>query len=153
MARSPVSVKIVLCPTKCVVASYLFSSAKTGSERLARVQLLRGRRILGVHVHDEVGVFGKESHLTFRIATIGAVCVSLDELADGEAIRGFFGGDGDVFAHERASLGLKNGAGFEKRLDPVPAIFAADAGVFESAPGRLRIIRHAVDHHTPGPDL
>jgi hypothetical protein len=36
-----------------------------------------------------VGVCGKERHLTFRIATIGAVCVGLDELADSEAIRGF----------------------------------------------------------------
>jgi hypothetical protein len=51
-----------------------------------------------------VGVFSKERHLTLRIATIGAVCVGLDELSDGKAIRGFFGGDGDVLAHERASL-------------------------------------------------
>ena len=29
------------------------------SERLARMQLLRGFRIFGVHVHDEVGVCGK----------------------------------------------------------------------------------------------
>jgi hypothetical protein len=57
----------------------------------------------------------------------------LDELSDGEAVRGFFGEDGDVPAHESASLGLKNGTGFEKRVDPVPAIFAADARVF----GRL----------------
>ena len=51
------------------------------------------------------------------------------------------------------SLGLEDGPGFEKRLDPVPAIFAADAGVFESAPGRLRIVRHAVDHDAAGPYL
>ena len=51
------------------------------------------------------------------------------------------------------SLRLKDGAGFEKRLDPVPAVFAADAGVFESAPGCLRIVRHAVDHDATGPYL
>jgi hypothetical protein len=38
-----------------------------------------------------VGVRGKECHLTFRIATIGAVRIGLDEFADSEAIRGFFG--------------------------------------------------------------
>ena len=40
------------------------------SERLARVELLGRRRIIGVHIHHEVGVFRKESHLTFRIAAI-----------------------------------------------------------------------------------
>jgi hypothetical protein len=79
-------VKIVLCPTKCVVASYLFSSAKTDA-------------ILGVHIHNEVCVFSKERHLAFRIPTISAVCVGLDELPYSEAICGFLGGDGDVFAH------------------------------------------------------
>src|ERR1700738_987568 len=52
-----------------------------------------------------------------------------------------------------ASLGLKDGPGFEKCLDPVPAIFAVDAGVFKTTPGRLWIIRHAVDHDAPGPYL
>ncbi len=35
-----------------------------------------------------------------KTSTIGAVCVGLDELSDGEAIRGFVGGDGDVRAHD-----------------------------------------------------
>ena len=69
-------------------------------ERLARVKLLGGRRILGLHIHHEVGVFRKQSHLTFRIAAIGAVCVRFDEFSDGEPIRGFVGGDRGVFAHE-----------------------------------------------------
>jgi hypothetical protein len=51
------------------------------------------------------------------------------------------------------SLGLQDGSGFEKRLHPISAVFAADAGVFESAPGRLRIVRHAVDHDAAGPNL
>ena len=38
------------------------------------------------------------------------------------------GENGDVLAHEAASLGLKNGAGFEKCLDPVSAIFTANPG-------------------------
>src|SRR5438445_4067668 len=58
-----------------------------------------------------------------------------------------------VFAHQSVSLGLKDGPGVDKRLVPVPPIFTADTGVFESSPGRLRIIRHAVDHDTPGPYL
>src|ERR1700722_1045827 len=49
--------------------------------------------------------------------------------------------------------GLEDGAGFEKRLEPVPAIFSAYAGVFESTPGRLWIVRHAVDHDAARPQL
>ncbi len=55
-------------------------------------------------VVHEAGVFRKESHLTLRIAAIGAVCVGFDEFADSEAIRGFVGRDRDVFAHKLASL-------------------------------------------------
>jgi hypothetical protein len=51
-----------------------------------------------------VGVCGKERHLTFRIAAIGAMCVGLDELPDREAIRCFFGGDANVFAHDQVSF-------------------------------------------------
>jgi hypothetical protein len=61
------------------------------SERLARMQILRGRWIFGIHVHYEVGVRGKECHLTFRIATIGAVRIGFDEFTDSEAIRSFLG--------------------------------------------------------------
>jgi hypothetical protein len=49
-----------------------------------------------------MGVCGEQSHLAFRIATIGAVGVGLDEFADGEAVRGFLGGNGDVFVHQRS---------------------------------------------------
>ena len=75
-------------------------SPEEAAERLARVKLLRGLRILGVHVNHEVGVSGKESHLSLRVATIGAMGVSLDEFPDRKAIRGFCGRDGDVLAHE-----------------------------------------------------
>ena len=77
--------------------------------------------------------------------------VGLDEFPDGEAIRGFSWGDRNVLAHESspcsicldAQLGLlENGSGFEVRLDPVLAILSASAGIFESSPGGLRIIRH-----------
>jgi hypothetical protein len=70
------------------------------SERIARVQFLRGLRILGHHVNHEVGVPGKESHLSLRVATIGAMGVSLDDFPDRKAIRAFCGRDGDVLAHE-----------------------------------------------------
>jgi hypothetical protein len=48
---------------------------------------------------------------------------------------------------------LKDGAGFEKRLDPVSAIFTAPSGVFESSPGGLRIVCHVIDHDAAGPYL
>jgi hypothetical protein len=52
--------------------------------------------------------------------------VSLDELSDGKAIRGFFGGNSDVVAHLRVLLGLKNGVGSQKHAGPVHAIFDND---------------------------
>ena len=54
------------------------------SERLARVQLLRGLRILGIHVHDEVRIWSKERHLAFRIATIATMRIGLNEFSDRE---------------------------------------------------------------------
>src|ERR1700677_5142019 len=51
-----------------------------------------------------MGVWGKESHLPLRITAVGAVCVGLDEFPDGKPVRGFFGRDGDVPAHELVSL-------------------------------------------------
>src|SRR5580704_15072494 len=99
------------------------------SKRLAGTQFRRGRRIFGIHIHHKVGVHSKERHLPARIATIRAVCVGLHKFADCKPIRSFFGRDSDVFAHERISLGLNDGAGFEKRLDPESAILTADAGV------------------------
>src|ERR1700733_7971804 len=73
----------------------LVQICKNWSERLARVQLLRRLRILGVHVHHEVRIWSKQRHLTFRIAAIGAVCVGLDELPDREAVCSLIGRDGD----------------------------------------------------------
>src|ERR1700730_11907053 len=72
-------------------------------ERLARVQLKSVLWILGVHMHHEVGVRGKERHLAFRIAAIGAMRVGLDELPDREAIGGFGRGEGSVFTHMRSA--------------------------------------------------
>src|SRR6185312_9671836 len=64
---------------------------KDRRERFARVQLLRGLRIFGVHEHHEVSVFRKERYLAFRISAIGTVRVSLDKLAYGQPIRSFGG--------------------------------------------------------------
>src|SRR6266550_3636098 len=88
----------------------LVQSCKNWSERLARVQLLRRLRILGVHVHDEVRIWSKERHLAFRIAAIGAMRVGLNEFSDRETICGFAGRDCQVLAHESASLRLNCGA-------------------------------------------
>ena len=46
------------------------------------------RMSFSIHVH-EVSICREERHLTFRIATIGTMCVSLNELSDGEAIGRF----------------------------------------------------------------
>jgi hypothetical protein len=91
-----------------------------------------------------MGVRGKEGHLTLRVATIGAVCVGLDKLSDGEAIRCFTGGNGGVLAHELVSLRFKNGSGFEERLDRVSATFTVNPGAFESSPGPSSQERHRV---------
>jgi hypothetical protein len=82
-----------------------------------------------------VAVGGKERHLAFRIATISAVCVGLDELTDSEAVRSFVGRDGSVFAHKLVSLFvqvrqerlLKDGPWFEKGFDAERAKLAAYA--------------------------
>jgi hypothetical protein len=100
-----------------------------------------------------MGVGRKESHLAFRISTIGAMRVGFNKFSDRETIRRFGGRDPQVLAHDRISLGLKDGPGFKKGLDPVSSIFTADAGVFESSPGCLWIIGHAVDYDAPGPYL
>src|SRR6202030_4376814 len=42
-------------------------------------------------------------------------------------------------------------ARFEKRVYAVGAVFAAKARELEPAPGRLRIVGHAVDHDSAGP--
>src|SRR5689334_12729265 len=41
----------------------------------------------------------------------------------------------------------------EKCLNTVPSVFTANAGVLESTPRRLRIVRHAVDHDAARPQL
>jgi hypothetical protein len=53
-----------------------------------------------------MGVQGEQSHLAFGIATICAVRIGLDELPDGEAIRGLLRRDGDVLAHRVFFSGL-----------------------------------------------
>jgi hypothetical protein len=66
-----------------------------------------------------MSVCGKQRHLADRIATIGAMRIGLDEFADREAVRRFRGGDSSMLAQENASLRLKYGSHFEKRLIPV----------------------------------
>jgi hypothetical protein len=82
----------------------LVQVVEDGSQRLARVEVHRGRRIRCIHVHDEVRIRCEEGHLTLGVAAIRAVCIALDELSDREAIRGLVRGDGDVLAHADAKL-------------------------------------------------
>src|SRR3984885_8865958 len=79
------------------------------------MQLLRGLRIFGVHVHHEVGVCGEQRHLPLRVATVGAVRVGLNELPDSETVGSFRDGDRDVLAHEISS-DFEDGPSFEKRM-------------------------------------
>src|ERR1700758_281552 len=53
----------------------------------------------------------------------------------------------------RKEPSFKDGLWLKKRLNAVFAIFAADTGVFESAPGRLRIVCHVIDHDAAGSQL
>src|SRR5580700_8179582 len=53
----------------------------------------------------------------------------------------------------RKEPSFKDGLWLKKRLNAVFAVFSADTGVFESAPGRLRIIGHTIDHDAAGPQL
>lgn len=135
-----VSVKIVLWPTKWVVASYLFNSAKNRSEGLTQAKLLRGLRILGIHEHHKVRVFRKERDLASRVSPISAVRVGLDEFAYSQAVRGCFKGDGHVFIsspfHSIGSSRFEDRSWFQKCLGPVLTIFPADTGLLKSAPGR-----------------
>jgi hypothetical protein len=73
-------------------------------ERLAGVQFLRRLGISGIHVHNEMRVWGKERHLTLRVAPVGAMRVGLDKFADSESISGFLRGDTHVFAHSSLSF-------------------------------------------------
>ena len=106
----------MLCP-RSVVASYLFRSAKPAQAHRATIE----GWIFGVHEHHEVCVFGKESHLTLRVATVGAVR-SPDKLliARRSAVSS---ARLDVFAPDYAS----SMARFQKRLDSVLPVFPADA--------------------------
>jgi hypothetical protein len=87
-----------------MVAVYLFRSANTGASCSRERSSCDGLGILCVHVDHEVRICGEKGHLTFRIATISAVCIGLDELPDREAVRGFARGDRDVLAHKLVSL-------------------------------------------------
>src|ERR1700746_2992820 len=89
----------------------LVQVCKNRRKRIARVQIHRALRGFGVHVHHEVCVFSKQSHLTLRVAAVSAVRVGLDEFPDREAIGSFLWRDSNVFAHDYASsmaLGSRN---------------------------------------------
>src|SRR5260370_35858778 len=81
----------------------LVQVCKNRRKRIARVQIHRGLWVFGVHVHHEVCVFGKESHLTLRVATVSAVRVGLDEFPDREAIGSFLRRDSNGLSHDYAS--------------------------------------------------
>src|ERR1700745_2459862 len=50
-------------------------------------------------------VFGEESHLAFRIATIRTVRVSLHQLPNGETVGRFAGGEREVLSHRWPQMG------------------------------------------------
>src|SRR5580704_19643165 len=87
--------------------------------------------------------------------------IGLHEFAYSESIGGFIGRNADVVAHKSILIyrvrsgkaSLKDRLWLKKCFNPVFAIFAAYAGIFESAPRCLRIVRHVVDHYAAGPQL
>jgi len=76
----------------------LVQVGKDRSEFLSRVRF-EAASILCVHINHEVRVFGKERHSGIRIATIGAVRIGFDELANRETIRCLLRGDAGVLTH------------------------------------------------------
>src|SRR6266404_4261331 len=90
---------MVLCPTKCVVASHLFKSANTGASASRECSSCEGVGPLAFIYTTKWVSAVKRDIWTFRIATIRAVRIGLDELSNREAIGGFGGRDGDVLAH------------------------------------------------------
>jgi hypothetical protein len=87
-----------------MVAAYLFRSAKTGVSSSREYSSIEGFGSLASR-YTTKWVSAVKSHLTFRIASIGAMCVGLDEFPNREAIRGFFKRDAKVFTHILMSLG------------------------------------------------
>src|SRR3954451_7484886 len=71
-----------------------------GPQRLPATQIVRRLRALAGHVDDEVGVVGEERLLPLGVASIGAERVSVDQLADGQPVRGLCSGDGGVVRHD-----------------------------------------------------
>src|ERR1700722_6055110 len=62
-----------------------------------------------------MGVWGKERHLSFRIAAISAVRIGLDKFPDSEAVRSFFRRNQSMNAHivflrewENETIGVRN---------------------------------------------
>ncbi len=105
-----------------MVAAYLFRSAKTGANASREFSSCEGFGSFSVHVHDEVSIGGKERHLPVLIATIGAIRVGLDEVPDGEAVRGLIGGDRNMLAHDWSpcsNLPEGRGIGSSSRLQNV----------------------------------
>jgi hypothetical protein len=106
-----------------------------------------------------VGIGGEEGHLSLGVPAIRAVGVGLGKLADGEAVGSFFGGDGDVLAHADFSGVVVAGVASRmarvstKASIPNTPYSRPTPEYLEAAPRRLGIVRHAVDHDPPGPQL
>ena len=50
------------------------------------MEVFRGLCAGAVHVHEETGVLGEEGLLRLRLATVGAVSVCVEQLANREAV-------------------------------------------------------------------
>src|SRR6266852_6373796 len=78
----------------------LVQICKNRRKRIARVQIHRRLWIFGVHEDNKVRFFRKERHLACCVSAIGAVRVSLDKLAYGQAVRGFGGRNAGLLTHK-----------------------------------------------------
>ena len=100
----PLSVKMVFCPTKYVVASYLFRSAKTGASASRECSSCEGFGPLAFMNTTKCVSDVKRDIWPFA-SRPSALRVCFHELPDSETIRGFFRGDGNVF--HRTSISIR----------------------------------------------
>jgi hypothetical protein len=92
VARSLFSVKMVLYPTKCIVAAYWSRSAKTRASSTRECSSCEGFGSLAfMYTTKWVSAVNRDIW-PFCIATVRAAGVGLDELPNGETVRSFLGG-------------------------------------------------------------
>ena len=68
-------------------------------ESIAAAELLRWSITFGIHVHNEVSVFGEECHLTLCVPAVRAMGIGVYQLSDRKAICRLFRGHAGMDCH------------------------------------------------------